>query len=95
MKTLPLFRLLCELCPESNYKIAESLGVKTACTFSRLANNLTHNTATLERAAAYFSERLSAEVDANILRELVDAKTLLAVALHLRTTRLRKQKAMA
>lgn len=95
MKTLPLFRLLCELCPEPNYKIAEALGLKTACALSRLANNLTHNSGTLERAAAFFSERLSAEVDANILREPIEARTLLAVALHLRTTRLRKQKAAA
>lgn len=92
MQTQTLFKLLLSLTPEPNYKIAEALGISTPCALSRLCNGLTNNKKVLERAAAYYRGRTSADVDPHLLTVEIDAKTLVALALHIRSKNLASAK---
>jgi hypothetical protein len=91
MKTIPLGKLLLQFIPEPNYVIAKELGFPTPCALSRAVNKVSYNHQAFNKLARYFSAKLGAEVDDSVLREDVDAKTLLSVALYLRSARLRKK----
>lgn len=89
MKQITLARLLLDFCDESHFRIAEKVNM-TPSNFSKLINKRTRLPKSLERLAAFFTQQLNAEVDANVLHEECDGKTLLALALHLRSQRLKK-----
>lgn len=90
MKTIPLGKLLLQFIPEPQYIIAKELDFPTPCALSRAVNKITYNHRAFEKLARYFTAKMQVEVDDSVLREDIDAKTLLAAALHLRTQRLRR-----
>jgi hypothetical protein len=88
LKTIRLFRLLLDLCPEQHFKTAEALGL-TPMNTSKLANGITNRPKSLKKAAEFFSRLFGVEVDADLLTTELDAKTAIALAVYIRSRRLK------
>ena len=88
MTTLPLARLLLEVNGEPHYKLAESIKT-TPSMLSRVSNGvLKSRSDVLQKLAAYFSQKLSTEVDSDLLCTRLGPRDLVGLSFHLRSKQL-------
>jgi hypothetical protein len=78
-KKFLLMRLLLDCVGESHYRIADALDM-SPCNLSKLSAGLTKRPKSLEKAAAYFSERLGIKCDATLLQVELGPRELIAAA---------------